>query len=114
MKNAHRPGRRFRQALISVQIGMLVALVPSSSFASSDTPIADAFAVGFDVVVLRTLGSVKLVMGTVALIPTSVLYLLKMPFDGGTGALSEVAEILVVEPANYVFRRPLGEDLSGE
>jgi hypothetical protein len=112
MKNAHRPGRRIRQALISVQIGLLVALVPCASFARDDS--SDAFAIGFDLVVLRTLGSVKLAVGTVALVPASILYILKMPFDGGdTGALQEVAEVLVVEPANYVFRRPLGEDFAG-
>jgi len=113
MKNAHRPGCRFRQALISVQIGMLVALVPSTSFAKDDTPIADAFAIGFDVAVLRTLGSIKLAVGMVAMIPTTILYTLKMPFDDSPGALEEVTEVLIVEPANYVFRRPLGEDLSG-
>ena len=113
MKNAHRPGRRFRQALISVQLGLLVAVVPSPSFASND--FADAFAIGFDLAVLRTLGSVKLAIGAAALIPTTIFYTLKMPFDGGdTGALGEVAEVLVVEPANYIFRRPLGEDLAGE
>ncbi len=115
MKNAHRPGRRFRQALISVQIGLLVAIVPSVGFASDDSSSSsDAFAIGFDIAVLRTLGSIKLVVGTVALIPTSILYMLKMPFDDDAGALQEVAEVLVVEPANYVFRRPLGEDLAGE
>jgi len=113
MKNAYRPGRRFRQALISVQLGLLVAAVPSASFASDAA--YDAFAIGFDLAVLRTLGSVKLVVGAAAMIPTTILYTLKMPFDGGdAGALQEVAEVLLVEPANYIFRRPLGEDLAGE
>ena len=113
MNNAHRPGRRIRRALISIHIGLLVALVPSASFAGDDDS-SDAFAIGFDLAVLRTLGSVKLAVGTVALVPASILYLLKMPFDDGdTGALQEVVEVLVVEPANYVFRRPLGEDFAG-
>ncbi|MFP6655591.1 MAG: hypothetical protein VCB25_08180 [Myxococcota bacterium] len=70
--------------------------------------------IGFDVGVLRTLGSIRLVVGAVALIPTSILYLLKMPIDGDAGALMEVVDILVVEPAEYIFRRPLGEDLAGD
>jgi hypothetical protein len=37
-----------------------------------------------------------------------------MPFDSNTDVYREAADMLVVEPANYVFRRPLGEDLSGD
>jgi len=114
MKNAHRPGRRFRQILVSLQIGMLVALVPSTSFAKDESSFADNFAIGYDLVVLRTLGTIRLAVGMVALIPASILYTLKMPIDGDGGALREVAEILVVEPASFVFRRPLGEDLEGQ
>ncbi len=99
-----------RRFLISAQIGVLVAIAPTPSMAEDANP----FAIGFDIAVLRTLGATRLAVGMVALIPTALLFTLKMPLDGNTGALREAAEILVVEPANYVFRRPLGEDFGGE
>ncbi|HIF92349.1 MAG: hypothetical protein ABGX04_17890 [Myxococcales bacterium] len=111
MKIATRPGRRVRQVLVSLQIAILVVLAPSTSLAVNNL---DRFAIGFDVVVLRPLGAIRLAVGAVALIPVGLIYSLKIPLDGGTGALQEVAELLVVEPANFFFRRPLGEDLSGE
>jgi hypothetical protein len=117
MKIATRPGRRLRQLrqiLISLQVAVLVALVPSTSFALDFNFDSDSLAIPFDLVILRPLGAIRLVVGTVALIPIGLIYTLKIPIDGGTGALREVADILVVEPANFFFRRPLGEDLSGE
>ena len=121
MKIASRPGRRIRQILVSLQIAALVALVPSTSFAADfnldflkvDINL-DPLAIPFDVVILRPLGAIRLAVGTVGLIPIGLIYSLKIPLDGGTGALQEVTDVLVVEPANFIFRRPLGEDLSGE
>jgi hypothetical protein len=36
-----------------------------------------------------------------------------MPFDSDPGVYREAAELLLIGPANYVFRRPLGEDFEG-
>ena len=125
MKITRRPGTRFCQMLISAQIGLLVAMVPSVGFAEDGEAVSGsvfanvvesagkAAAIGFDVGILRTLGSIRVVVGAVALIPTSIIYLLKMPIDGDAGALLDVVDILVVEPAEFVFRRPLGADFAG-
>jgi len=99
-----------RRFLISVQLGALIAIAPTAGLAE-DVSIGDKI---FDASVLRPLGTVKLVVGLVALIPASVLYTFRMPFDSDTGVYREAADMLVVEPANYVFRRPLGEDLAGD
>jgi hypothetical protein len=99
-----------RRFLISVQLGALVAIAPAAGFAE-DVSIGDKI---FDASVLRPLGTVKLIVGLVALIPASVLYTFRMPFDSDTGVYREAADMLVVEPANYLFRRPLGEDLAGD
>ena len=100
-----------RRLLISVQLGALIAITPAAGF-------AEEVGTGpkiFDATVLRPLGTVKLAVGMIFLIPASVLYtLLRMPLDSDTGVYQEAADMLVVEPANYVFRRPLGEDLSGD
>jgi hypothetical protein len=99
-----------RRFLISVQLGALIAIAPATSFAEDVGTGAKIF----DAIVLRPLGTVKLVVGLVALIPASVLYTFRMPFDSNTDVYREAADMLVVEPANFVFRRPLGEDLSGD
>lgn len=100
-----------RRFLISAMIGALIAIAPSASFAEDDEVSVGAKI--YDVTILRTLGTVKLFVGIIALIPASVLYTLRMPFDSDSGVYKEAAEILVVEPANHVFRRPLGEDFDG-
>lgn len=99
-----------RRFLISVQLGALIAVAPTPSFAE-DVSIGDKI---FDAAILRPLGAVKLAVGMVALIPASVLYTFRMPFDSDSGVYREAADLLVVEPANYLFRRPLGEDLAGD
>jgi hypothetical protein len=98
-----------RRFLISAQIGAMLALAPTPSFAEE----ANIFAKAFDVAILRPLGGIRLVVGMTALIPTGVLYSLMLPFNSDTSRFSEAAEILVVDPANYVFRRPLGEEFEG-
>jgi hypothetical protein len=99
-----------RRFLVSAQIGVLAALAPVPSFAED---------VGwgtktFDVSIIRPLGFVKLAVGIVAMVPTAVIYSFALPFDSDTSRIEEAADLLIVEPANYVFRRPLGENLAGE
>ena len=100
-----------RRFLISAMIGALIAIAPSASLAEDEVSVGAKI---FDVAVLRTLGTVKVFVWIVALIPASVLYTLRMPFNSDPDVFKEAAEMLVVEPANYVFRRPLGEDLAGD
>ena len=96
-----------RRCLISAQIGVLVAIVPAASFAEEE---ATTGAKVFDAAVLRPLGSVRLVVGMATLAVTSVLYAITFQ---SSDVYSETADLLVVAPGNYVFRRPLGEDFSG-
>jgi hypothetical protein len=95
-----------RRFLISAQIGVLVAIVPAASFAEDATTGGKVF----DAAVLRPLGSIRLVVGMAALALTSVLYAITFQ---SSDVYRETADLLVVEPANFVFRRPLGEDFSG-
>lgn len=99
-----------RRFLISALFGALVIIAPTPSFAER----ANVFSKIFDVVILRPLGTIKLVVGITALVPAAFFYTLKLPFDPDMSEFGEVAEILVVEPANYVFRRPIGADLEGQ
>ena len=101
----------FRRFLVSVQIGALIALAPTASLAEDDV---SPFAKAFDVTVLRSLGLIKLAVGMTTLVPVTLLFTLKQPISPDASVYREATEILVIEPANYVFRRPLGQDLSGE
>lgn len=101
-----------RRFLLSAQIGALVAMAPTASFAERVDPLTPLIW-AFDIGVLRTLGSIKLAVGIIAMIPVTVLFTFRMPFDPDSGIYQEAAELLVTGPADYVFRRPLGEDFSG-
>jgi len=100
-----------RRFLISALIGALIAIAPTASLAEEEASVGAKI---FDVAILRTLGTVKVFVGMIALIPATFLYTFRMPFDSDTGVYKEAAEILVIEPANFVFRRPLGEDFAGD
>ncbi len=101
-----------RRFLISAQIGALVAIAPAPSYAE-DAKDTNIFAKAFDAAILRPLSAVRLAVGITALIPTAVLFTLRLPFDPDTSVYSEAADILVVEPAHYLFRRPLGDEFEG-
>ncbi|HEB91042.1 MAG TPA: hypothetical protein ENI85_15820 [Deltaproteobacteria bacterium] len=111
-----------RRFLISARMGLLLVTVPAClaltvptmGHASALEKVGEGAAVGFDIAVLRTLGSLRLIVGAAALIPATMITTLTLPFNRDPGQYREVADTLVVGPANYVFRRPLGEDFAGE
>jgi hypothetical protein len=107
-----------RRFLVSALTGVLVASAPMASFAEDSSSKMEGFkkgaVIGYDIAVLRTLGSFRLLVGMAFLVPASILQTLRLPFGSDPDTLREQAEILVIEPANFVFRRPLGEDFGGE
>ncbi|HEY2775968.1 MAG TPA: hypothetical protein VGK20_18150 [Candidatus Binatia bacterium] len=54
-----------------------------------------------DLVIARPLGLVCTVAGT-------AFFLLGLPFEAASGDIQTPAHYLIVEPARYTFRRPLG------
>ena len=109
-----------RRFLVSAQMGLLLATVPTTGLAAPTGPssvrqkMENGAAIGFDIAVLRTLGSIRLIVGAAALVPAALFTTLTLPFNRDPGQYGEVADTLVVGPANFVFRRPLGEDFAGE
>ena len=108
-----------RKFLVSALTGVLVASAPMAGFAedsdrSNMEGLKKGAVIGYDIAVLRTLGSFRLLIGMAFLVPASILQSLTLPFGSDPDTLREQAEILVIEPANFVFRRPLGEDFGGE
>jgi hypothetical protein len=55
-----------------------------------------------DVLVIRPLGLATTAVGT-------VLTIIALPFTIPSGSVRESAEMMIVNPAEYTFKRPLGE-----
>lgn len=55
-----------------------------------------------DVLVVRPLGLATTVVG-------AVLTVVALPFTIPSGSVKESAEMMIVNPAEYTFKRPLGE-----
>ena len=55
-----------------------------------------------DVLVVRPLGLATTVIG-------AVLTVVALPFTIPSGSVKESAEMMIVNPAEYTFKRPLGE-----
>jgi hypothetical protein len=81
-------------------------LMPSvNAFAIAANPFDDshpsALAMTTDLLLLRPVGAVATVVG-------SVFYVLALPFTLPSGGATEAGQVLVVEPAVYTFYRCLG------
>jgi hypothetical protein len=91
--------------MVTLLAGLLLA---GNAHAQDEPPEAPAgvnpAVAGFDVVILRPLGLAALAVGTVAFIPVAVL-----TAPDGLDSLQAALEIFVTTPAEWVFKRPLGD-----
>ena len=94
-----------KQLLCGIIIVSLV-LIPmvSTLFAGNPVEVQEKTAEGmaFDLVLLRPLGLVATVAG-------SVVHVVGLIFSGPGGNAGEAAQLLVKEPAKFTFVRPLGD-----
>lgn len=91
--------------LTSVVLVLTLALVamPVPAVAQSEPVTGDrATDMVLDVVVLRPLGLVATVLGT-------ALTVVALPFTIPSGSVGASAHALIVRPAEYTFKRPLGD-----
>jgi hypothetical protein len=119
--------RSFKRMLILGSSVLAIASVgPRAAGAEADTAsmLSALPAQSFDLVLLRPLGAFRLAAGTLLWVPVSLVHAL---VDMNKAALAptgltekpddvvvrETLDIFIVEPARYVFKRPLGEDLDG-
>ena len=56
----------------------------------------------FDFILLRPLGIVATILGT-------AMFVVSLPFSAAGGNSKEAYQKMVVEPASYTFKRPLGD-----
>jgi hypothetical protein len=95
-----------RRAVKKILIILTVAIFIFSSAAVFAKEKPGAEEVVGDVVVLRPLGFCSLVFGT-------VVFIVALPAAVITNSTEQTAEVLVREPFDYTFQRPLGEMESG-
>ena len=82
-----------------------LALMPASAMCDDGNKVgkeASAEAMTADIFMARPVGLLALVLG-------SSMFVVSLPFSGVGGNVDSAAQKLVVEPANYTFKRPLGE-----
>jgi hypothetical protein len=99
-----RPGR-IAAAIVSSLI--LFTATPSIGFLDfswDGSPAERVFAKGFDVVVVRPVSCMRLVVGAVLALPAALV-----AAPNGREGMNEVFDVFVVQPANYAFRRELGD-----
>lgn len=93
-------------ALLAVSLGLLPVSAPPQQDSTVSGDKATDMVV--DVVVMRPLGLVATVVGT-------VLTVVALPFTIPSGSVESSARELILRPADYTFRRPLGDfDEPGE
>ena len=85
-------------------IASLVFIPLGSSFAAVMEQEDDVSAESMmaDLLVVRPLGFVSLVVG-------SVFYIVSYPFSAGGGNADKASQKLVKDPAEFTFKRPLGD-----
>lgn len=99
----NKPYRKLRAGLLA---GVLLVMPVCSAAQTAGTVSGDkATDMMVDVVVMRPLGLVATVIGT-------VLTVVALPFTLPSGSVEASAHELIVKPAEYTFQRPLG-DFSG-
>ncbi|MFO7964295.1 MAG: hypothetical protein R6U50_10275 [Desulfobacterales bacterium] len=91
--------------LLIVWIAAAMVLLPMSSAFSQPRCYekkATAEEMAADFLLARPLGFASLVLG-------SVVFVFSLPFSAAGGNADEAAEKLVQKPAEYTFKRPLGD-----
>lgn len=96
-------GKRLRSAVLALAL----VVMPLSAAAQTDEPVTGDRAADMvlDAVVMRPLGLVATVLG-------AALTVVALPFTIPSGSVEASARELIVRPAEYTFKRPLG-DFSG-
>ena len=96
-----------------------LAIVPIRAANAEEPAVGGGFDPGraammaVDVFPIRFGGFLRTVVGGVFLVPVTLLSAATYPLERDPGVFRENAELYVVEPFHYTFRRPLGEDLAG-
>ncbi len=86
--------------ILVILLVMVMLFSSAPAFAASSD--IDAVDIIFDTVALRPLGMVSTAFG-------SAFFVVSLPFAAITGSVGKSYELLVKDPFDYTFRRPLGQ-----
>lgn len=125
--HADHPGRSIRRsvgrsfpmekAALLLAIAMLGIGSAGASQAAAALPsqaqVTEVAYKAVDVFPIRFGGLLRLIGGSVMLVPATLFSTLSLPFDRNPAVFRDNYELFVVEPFDYTFRRPLGQDLAG-
>lgn len=92
-----------------VLLAAVLGVMPASAAAEQDGSVSGdrATDMAIDAVIVRPLGLAATVVGT-------VLTVVALPFTIPSGSVESSARELILKPADYTFKRPLGDFSSGE
>jgi hypothetical protein len=82
-----------------ILVTFLIFSASTLSFAVKDE---DDLNVAVDAVIVRPLGLVSIALGV-------SIFIAALPFTAVSGNIYKSANVLVVEPINFTFRRPIGD-----
>jgi len=85
--------------IVVLMLTLIIVLTSSMAFAATDT---SATSVITDMILMRPVGIASLGVGT-------AMYIVALPFSLITKSYGTTFEVLVKEPFNFVFVRPVGE-----
>jgi len=93
-----------KRTLAAGMLACALAAMPLAAMAQHDDTVSGDKATDMvvDVVLVRPLGLVATVVGT-------VLTVVALPFTIPSGSVEKSAQQLIVRPAEYTFNRPLGD-----
>lgn len=96
--------RRSWKRFVSVAAVLMFVLAAGVAPAQEEYPGRDVSAgtVLLDLAFVRPLGMFAMVLGSAALV-------VSLPFSLPTGSVDEAAQMLVVAPTLYTFKRPVGQ-----
>lgn len=110
--------RAARQIALLVAIAGIVASTPRTGRSVESDPgvgasVGRAALIAVDVFPVRFGSLMRTTIGSLFLVPATILSAVVYPFERNPAVFRENAEIYVVEPFAYTFRRPLGRDFGG-
>jgi hypothetical protein len=98
----HAITKRSTAAILAATLTLTASLAYAEDIPSNQPPSADATAA--DLLVARPGGLAATVLG-------AAVFVVGLPFTLINGSTGQAAQKLVVEPAQYTFTRPLGENM---
>jgi hypothetical protein len=111
---------RVARPVAAMIAGATIAMTPVSALAEEadstwidSEAVNDFFVSAVDIAVLRPGGLARMVVGGALLVPSTLFNVMGLPFGRDTSVFEEDVDRFVMEPAEYTFMRPVGEDLVG-